>query len=162
MASGSARYGAILRTPHVKPLLLASMLARLPFGMFALAIVLYIAQERGSYAIAGLVDGAFGLGATIGAPWQSRLIDRHGQRAVLVPLALLDVSCTAALVALTENGAPTLALAACAMVGGFAIPNIGSALRTLWPELLRRRDELLPTAFALDSVAIELLFTVGP
>jgi len=42
------------------------------------------------------------------------------------------------------------------------VPNIGTALRTLWPELLRRREELLPTAFALDSVAVELLFTVGP
>ncbi len=30
------------------------------------------------------------------------------------------------------------------------------------PQLLRGREELLPTAFALDSVAVELLFTVGP
>ena len=35
-------------------------------------------------------------------------------------------------------------------------------MRALWPELLRRRDELLSTAFALDGVSIELLFTVGP
>ena len=47
-------------------------------------------------------------------------------------------------------------------MGGLAIPNIGGALRTLWPQLLRRRDELIPAAFALDSVAIELLFTMGP
>jgi len=58
--SGRDRCSAILRTPHVTPLLAASMLARLPFGMFALALVLYMAEERGSYAVAGLVDGAFG------------------------------------------------------------------------------------------------------
>jgi MFS family permease len=160
--SGRARYVAILRTPHVAPLLVASMLARLPFGMFALAIVLYLSHERGSFAVAGLVDGAFGIGAAIGAPLQSRMIDRLGQRRVLLPLAVVDAIATAVIVVLTETGAPTAALMACALVGGFSIPNIGSALRTLWPELLRRRRELLPTAFALDSVAIELLFTTGP
>jgi MFS family permease len=160
--SGRSRYAAILRTPHVTPLLVASMLARLPFGMFALALVLYMAEERGSYAVAGLVDGAFGIGAAIGLPLQSRAMDRLGQRRVLLPLALLDAAATAALVALTESGAPTAVLMACAVVGGMSIPNIGSALRTLWPDLLRRRDELLAAAFALDSVAIELLFTVGP
>jgi len=160
--SGRARYVAILRTPHVAPLLVASMLARLPFGMFALAIVLYIAQERGSFAVAGLVDGAFGIGAAISAPLQSRVIDRLGQRRVLLPLAVIDACATVVIVALTETGAPTGALMACALVGGLAIPSIGAALRTLWPELLRRRRELLPTAFALDSVAIELLFTAGP
>ena len=160
--SGRARYAAILRTPHVAPLLVASMLARLPFGMFALALVLYVAEERGSFAIAGLVDGALGAGAAIGSPLQSRAIDRLGQRRVMLPLALVDAACTAALIGLTEAGAPTAALVACALIGGLAIPNIGAALRTLWPELMRRRRELLPAAFALDSVAIEVLFTTGP
>jgi MFS family permease len=160
--SGRARYIAVLRMPHVAPLLVASMLARLPFGMYALALVLYLAEERGSFAVAGLVDGAFGLGAALGGPVQSRFIDRLGQRRVLLPLALLDGVATFALIALTEAGAPTVALMACALIGGFSIPTIGSALRTLWPGLLRRREDLVPAAFALDSVAIELLFTAGP
>jgi MFS family permease len=160
--SGRARYAAILRMPHVAPLLAASMVARLPFGMYALALVLYLVQERDSFAVAGLVDGAFGIGAAIGSPLQSRLIDRLGQRRVLLPLAFGGASATAGLVALTEAGAPTAGLMACGLLGGFAIPNVGAALRTLWPELLRRREQLVPAAFALDSVAIELLFTVGP
>jgi MFS family permease len=160
--NGRARYSAVLRAPHVAPLLAASMLARLPFGMYALAIVLYMAHERGSFAVAGLVDGAIGIGAAIGSPLQSRAIDRIGQRAVLLPLALIDVSATAGLIGLTEAGAPTAALLACAFVGGLAIPNVGAALRALWPRLLGRRDDLVTTAFALDSVAIELLFTTGP
>jgi MFS family permease len=148
--------------PHVAPLLAASMLARLPFGMYALAVVLYMAQERGSFAVAGLVDGAIGIGAAIGSPLQSRVIDRHGHRRVLLPLAVLDVTATALLVALTEAGATTAALMACGLAGGFAIPNVGAALRALWPRLLEHRDDLVPTAFALDSVSIELLFTAGP
>ena len=160
--SGTARYKDVLGARDVTPLLLASMLARLPFGLFALAVVLYISKERDSYAVAGLVDGAFGIGAALGVPLQSRWMDRLGQRRVLLPLAVLDVACTVALVVLTEEGAPNAALVACGLAGGFCIPNIGSALRALWPELLRRRDELLSTAFALDSVAIEVLFTAGP
>jgi MFS family permease len=160
--SGRSRYLEILRLPHVAPLLLASMLARLPYGLYALAAILYLAEARGSYAVAGLVDGGFAIGAAVGAPWQSRLIDRHGQRRVLVPAALLDAAATGLLIALTEADAPTVTLVACGLVGGLAVPSIGGALRALWPELLRGRDDLLATAFALDSVAVELLFTLGP
>src|ERR671917_778750 len=134
--SGRARYAAILRMPHVAPLLVASMLARLPFGMYALALVIYLAQERDSFAVAGLVDGAFGLGAAIGTPLQSLVIDRLGHRRVLVPLALIDVTATGVLIALTESGAPPAALMARGGVGGLAIPNGGAALRALWPDLL--------------------------
>jgi hypothetical protein len=35
-------------------------------------------------------------------------------------------------------------------------------VRALWPEVLDGRDHLVTTAFALDSVAVELLFTTGP
>ncbi len=160
--SGRARYAAILRAPHVAPLLGASMLARLPYGMFALALVLYMVEERGSFAVAGLVDGAFGIGAAIGSPLQSRVIDRLGQGRVLLPLACVDAAATGVLILLTEADAPTGALMGCAFLGGFAIPSLGAALRTLWPQLLAGRRTLLPAAFALDSVAIELLFTAGP
>ena len=160
--SGRARYAAVLRTPHVMPLLVASMLARLPYGLFALAAILYLAEARDSYAVAGLVDGAFALGAAVGTPWQSRLIDRVGQRRVLLPAAVLDATATVLLIVLTEADAPTAALVACGLVGGLTVPNIGGALRTLWPQLLARREDLISTAFALDSVALELLFTLGP
>ena len=47
-------------------------------------------------------------------------------------------------------------------VGGFAIPAVGAAMRALWKTLTTGREELLLTAFALDSVLIETVFTVGP
>jgi MFS family permease len=159
---GVGRYAEVLRAPHVTPLLLASMLARLPYGVFALAAILYLAQARGSYAVAGLVDGAFGLGAAAGAPWQSRLIDRLGQRRVLLVAAAVDVTATCLLIVLTEAGAPTVALVAAGLAGGVAVPNVGGALRTMWAGLMRGRESLLATAFALDSVALEALFTAGP
>src|SRR6476620_3283177 len=98
------RYADVLRAPHVTPMLLASMLARLPYGVYALAVILYLAEARGSYAVAGFVDAAFGLGAAAGAPWQSRLIDRLGQRRVLLVAVAVDVTATGLLIALNEAG----------------------------------------------------------
>jgi hypothetical protein len=48
-----ARYARILRTPHVMPLLVAALVARLPIGIDSLAIVLFLRQRTGSYAVAG-------------------------------------------------------------------------------------------------------------
>ena len=46
--SGLRRYREILSVPYVTPLLLASMLARLPYGVYALAAILYLSAERDS------------------------------------------------------------------------------------------------------------------
>ena len=52
------RYAAVLRVPHVAPLIAATLLARFPIGINALAIVLYLRAERGSFAVAGAVREA--------------------------------------------------------------------------------------------------------
>ena len=53
-------------------------------------------------------------------------------------------------------------LLACSVAAGFAIPPTSSVLRSMWPALLRERHELLPAAYALDSVLIELIFIARP
>jgi hypothetical protein len=85
-----------------------------------------------------------------------------GQPAVLVPAVLAHAAAIGALIGLTELGAPAAVLAAIGLAGGLTTANVSSAMRALWPELLAARDELVPAAFALDSVAIELLFALGP
>src|SRR4051794_6362367 len=124
--SGRERYAAVLGVPHVLPLVLASMLARLPTGIEGLAVVLYISQARGSFAAAGLVSGGFALGAAAGGPLQSRLIDHLGQRAVLVPAALGNAAAVRAPIAPTELRAPARLLAAVRAPRGAATPNISS------------------------------------
>jgi MFS family permease len=156
------RYAAVLRAPHVAALIAATMLARFPIGINALAVVLYLRAERGSFAVAGLVAGALAAGSGIGAPVQGRLVDRLGQRRVLVPLAVVHAAALGALVASAEAGAATAALFACGLVAGFAIPPTSSVLRSMWPSLLRERPELVQAAYALDSVMIELIFIAGP
>ena len=75
---------------------------------------------------------------------------------------MINAAAVGALIALTELGAPTAVLAGVGVVAGVTTANISSAMRALWPDVLDGRDHLVPTAFALDSVAIELLFTTGP
>jgi MFS family permease len=156
------RYAAVLREPHVAALIAATLLARFPIGINALAIVLYLRAERGSFAVAGAVAGALAAGSGIGAPVQGRLVDALGQRRVLVPLGAVHAAALGAIVASTEAGAPVAVLVACGVLAGFAIPPTSSVLRSMWPSLLRERTDLVQAAYALDSVLIELVFVVGP
>ena len=155
-------YAEVLRVPHVTALIATTLLARFPIGINALAIILYLRAERGSYAVAGVVAGALAAGSGIGAPVAGRLVDALGQRRVLVPFGFLHAAALGAIVAGTEAGAPVPVLVACGLVAGFAIPPTSSVLRSMWPSLLRERPQLLQAAYALDSVMIELLFILGP
>jgi MFS family permease len=157
-----SRYAAVLRAPHVAALIAATLLARFPIGINALAIVLYLRAERGSFAVAGAVAGALAAGSGVGAPVQGRLVDAFGQRRVLVPLGIVHAAALGTLVAFAEGGAPTGVLVACGLAAGFAIPPTSSVLRSMWPSLLRDQPELVQAAYALDSVLIELIFIAGP
>jgi MFS family permease len=154
------RYADILRSPYVGALVASALLARLPIGINALAIVLYLREQTGSFAIAGAVSGTLAAGSGVGAPFQGRLVDRIGARRVLVPLAFVHALALAAIVGLAELDAPTVVLLVCGFTAGFAIPPTSSVLRSMWTDLLEPR--LHQAAYALDSTMIELIFISGP
>jgi MFS family permease len=156
------RFARVLRAPDVARLLGAAILARMPIGIDSLATVLFVRAETGSFARAGLVTAAFGLGVGCSAPVLGRLIDRHGHARVMLPLAGLHAAALAALVAFGLAGAPTGVLVACGLAAGITIPPVGSVVRPLLAGLLDADAGLLPTAYALDGIAIELVFVVGP
>ncbi len=137
------------------------MIARVPLGITSIALVLFVKQQTGSFAWAGVVTAAFALSSAVLGVAMSRLIDRHGQTLVL--LGGMAVYCLAlgALVALGLAGAPVWALVACAVVAG-AQPPVSTCLRPLWPSLLADQPRLLPTAYALDALLIEAVFVAGP
>jgi MFS family permease len=155
-------YAAVLRAPHVAALIAATLLARFPIGINALAVVLYLRERTGSFAVAGAVAGSLAAGSGIGAPVQGRLVDSFGQRRVLVPLGVVHAAALGALVATAEADAATAVLVLCGLLAGFAIPPTSSVLRSMWPMLLKDRPRLLQPAYALDSVLIELIFILGP
>ena len=100
------RYADILRSPYVGALVASALLARLPIGINALAIVLYLREQTGSFAVAGAVSGTMAAGSAIGAPVQGRLVDRIGARRVLLPIAVVHAISLGAIVGLAELSAP--------------------------------------------------------
>ena len=156
-----AAYARLLRVPHVGLLLAATTVARLPIGINGLALILYVRHTSGSFAAAGLVAGALGLGTAIGAPLAARLVDRRGA-GTLLPLAAAHAGLLVSVLVLGQADAPLAILAALALLAGSVFPPAGAVLRSRWPRLLADEPDLLRTAYAVDSVTIEVAFVTGP
>jgi predicted MFS family arabinose efflux permease len=154
-------YARILRQPGIASIVFATILGRLPIGISGLAILLYVQEVSGSFAAAGVCAGALALGSALGAPLLGRLVDWRGERALL-PLAFVHAAGLVLVWVLGAAGAPTAALAAASLAAGTALPPVSSVLRSRWPLLLADSPELIPSAYALDSVLIELIFVTGP
>jgi MFS family permease len=152
-------YAAVMRAPHMRPLLLSMLLTRLPLGLNALATVLFLRERTGSFAVAGAAAGGLALGNAMGAPVNARLVDRLGARVLLV-LAAGHATGLLALVALGRAGAPPALLVLGAVATGFCLPPVSSVLRALYPRMLG--GELVRAAYALDSVLTETIFIAGP
>jgi predicted MFS family arabinose efflux permease len=155
-------YLAVLRLPHARPLLLASLVGRLANATGPLSVVLFVQEQTGSLAQAGAASAAIGLASGLLAPVRGRLVDRYGQRRCLLPMGLGFAAALAGMVATAGPGpaavATTIALAAAA---GAVAPPLGASMRALWVSLVGQGPRL-QTAYALDAVLDELLFVLGP
>ncbi len=155
-----APYRAVLRVQPTRLPLTGSLVGRLPLGMVSLAIVLTVRASAGSYATAGLVTAAHSVGVGVFAPVLGRLADRFGQTRVLVPCAVGYTALLTTLVAVVDT-AGTPGLVAVAAVAGAFFPPLSACMRVLWSSLLTA-GPLRESAFALDTVVVELAFILGP
>lgn len=159
------RYLQILARPGALTPFLASFAARMSISMIPLGIVLLVQAVRGSYGIAGVVTGAYTVGAALGAPLWGRSLDRVGIPRVIAPLALVSGALLAVLALACVNGAPDGALVALAVAVGLSYPTIGAAMRATWRVVLPDADRDAAhrhAAYALEGVAIELIYVLGP
>ena len=156
MATG---YAELLRARHAIRLLTGTLVGRLPNATAALAVVLLARAEGGSYALAGTLSALYGLATAVGQPLLGRAVDLWGQPRVMLPAAVLSalgMGCYALV------GVEPLWVAVTAMlVAGLATPPLEGGLRALWPSVLRD-DRRVQAAYALDAVAQEVMFAVGP
>lgn len=154
-------YRQLLRTPGVWSFVLPGFLARQPFAMLTISIVLLVQHTTGSFAVAGAVSAITGVSMALGAPQAGKLADRFGQRPVLIPGALLHAASVAALVTFALSDVPLWALFAIAVPTGASVPQAGPMVRARWSHTLRG-GPLMPTAAAFESVTDEFTFVVGP
>ena len=154
-------YVRLMRRPGAAAFCAAGILGRMPISMTGLGIVILIAKESGSYGLAGAVSGVGVIAGALTGPIQGRLVDRFGQRLLLM---IGSVACTIALCGLlvaVRADAPNWALYAISFVAGGTRPQVGSFVRARWTHLLGR-GRALQTAFALEAVGDEVVFIVGP
>lgn len=156
MATG---YLEILRARHAARLLAGTLVGRLPNATAAIAVVLFVRAEGGSYSLAGALAAVYGVANAVGQPVLGRLVDLHGQPRVQLPAALAS-ALAMAVFAFTGLAPLPLAYAAVGAAGLFT-PPLEGGLRALWPSVLRREDQV-HTAYAMDAIAQEVMFTVGP
>ncbi|MGA5101354.1 MFS transporter [Streptomyces lavendulocolor] len=159
MAAAPGGYADILKAPHAARLLIGTLVGRLPNGTAPIAIMMFTRAEGGSYSLAGGLAAVYGVGNAIGQPLLGRAVDLHGQPRVQFPAALVSALGMVVLVLAGTEPLP-LAYAAVAVAGLFT-PPLEGGLRALWPSVLGREDRV-HRAYALDAVAQEIMFTVGP
>jgi MFS family permease len=146
----------VLAVPGVRSLTLLGIAARIPHAATAVVLTVHVVTTLGrGYGAAGLLVAAWTIGMALGAPWRGRAVDRLGLRKALVPSLVAEgaVWCAAPWL-------PFEALVGAVVIGGalglpvFTVVRL--ALSVMVPEAQRR------TAFALDSVSVEVSFMVGP
>ncbi|KPI16307.1 major facilitator superfamily MFS_1 [Actinobacteria bacterium OK074] len=157
--AGLAGYVEVLRARHAARLLVGTLVGRLPNAVAAVAVLLFVRAQGGGYGLAGALAAAYGVANAVGQPLLGRLVDLYGQPKVQFPAVVVS-ALAMTLFAFTGIGPLPLAYV-CMVVSGLCAPPLEGGLRALWPAVLRRPDQVT-TAYALDAVAQEVMFTVGP
>lgn len=152
-----ASYSAVLRAPGMARIVASQLLARFPFGMMTLGFVMHIEEMHKSYAIAGIALGAETIGAAISGPLLGRWLSKYGVRRLLIATAIFGALCmtTIALFKL-----PPVIILILALLVGLTSPPIQSAVRTIYPTLVKK--DQLDTVYSLDATAQEIIWVIGP
>ena len=139
-----------------------ALLARLPFSMTALGIMLLVTSSTGSVAAGGLATGASSLGTALLGAVHGNLADRFGQRPVVAVAVTANATAMVAVVVAASQGAPlTVTIAACFATGATS-PQIGAFARVRWIALTRDDPSALAAAMGYESTVDELTFVLGP
>ncbi len=150
-------YRELMQTPGFARVISSQLLARFPFGMMTLGFVMHIEHMHNSYAVAGIALGAETIGAAISGPLLGRLLGPLGVRRVILSSASVG-AVAMAIIALFTLAVPLVVLLA--LVVGLTSPPIQSAVRTLYPMLVKKNQ--LNAVYSLDATAQEIIWVIGP
>jgi len=145
-----------------RALLPIALLARLPFSMTALGIMLLVTARTGPVATGGLAAGVCSLGTALLGAVQGNLADRLGQQTVLAVTITANAIALVAVVVAANRGLPRAALLAACFVAGAASPQVGAFARVRWIALTHDDPQTLAAAMGYESTVDELTFVLGP
>lgn len=159
--TGLRGYGRVLTHGAAIRPFAAAVLARLPIGMTGFGMVMVIQQVRGNYSLGGIVTGAFALATAVGAPVWGRLMDRHGQPRILVPTSVISGIAIAAVSVAAVAEVSAAMMIGLAVIAGIFFPPVSPAMRAAWRVIFSHTSSR-KLGYALDAVAVELIFVMGP
>lgn len=154
-------YLDVLATPGAWRFLLPALVARLPYAMLQLGVLLLVQWSTGSYGAAGIAAAAAAIAQALVGPQTGRLADRYGQTRVLLPQVAVHGLALGTLLALAAAHAATPLLVLTAALAGASVPQVGAMVRARWAHRLGGTAKL-NTAFAVESITDELTFTLAP
>ncbi|MFI2567228.1 MFS transporter [Cellulosimicrobium sp. AB352] len=154
-------YRAVLTLPGAWRFSAAALVARLPMSMVGIGTILMIQGIYGEYALAGRVAAALVVAQAVVSPQIARLVDRTGQRVVMLPLLAAATLGLGGLILCAVLRAPEWTLYVFAAVSGATQGSYGSMVRARWTHVVPDARRL-HTAYSLESALDELVFVVGP
>ena len=151
------RYGKLLSTPGVIPVVLAQLIARFPGGMLTIGLLIHYQKQTGNFTVPGLTLAALSIGQAISIPIASRMISKYGIRMVLGTLITICSAATVVAALVVLDTIPTILLG---FVIGASLAPVQPAARAVYPSLVPQRE--LQSLQALDASVQELIWIAGP
>ena len=157
-------YAKLFSIPGTKAFCASGAVARLPMSMMGLGIVLALNHMYDNWTIAGVMSAAYVLATAAVTPLYARLYDRFGQRKVGPVVLVVQIIAMLGFAFAALMRVPIPLLFMLAVVMGLTQFSFGALVRTRWAYVLDRADkeELLNTAYALESAIDEIVFIFGP
>jgi predicted MFS family arabinose efflux permease len=154
-STGVGRFRAVFAPRSVRWAASGAIAGRLAQTTMPLTLLLVGEQRLGDFTTAGALVGAYALAGAAAAPVIGRLIDRWGNKALVV---LASVS-SAAIVGLALMSSAAWMFTA-VLLAGFTTAPLGAFLRAVVVRALPPGGQA--AALSLDAVTTEVLFVVGP
>ncbi|MFC8040557.1 MFS transporter [Paenarthrobacter sp. NPDC057355] len=151
-----ALYKEMLSIRPVRRLLVVGMIARIPHSAAGVLLTLHIVLTLGQgYAAAGAAAAVMTIGIALGAPWRGRRVDMVGLRKALIPSVISETVIWSIVPHVSYQWLLPLVF-----IGGLFTLPIFSVVRQSLGVLVD--GEQRRSAFALDSIATEVVFMIGP
>ncbi|MEU3657449.1 MFS transporter [Streptomyces sp. NPDC032161] len=154
------RYATLFRHPGATPMTIAGVLARMPLSMLGVGVITMVSRTHGSYALAGALAACYTLVAAVASPQVARLVDRYGQRRIVVPVAISSAACVWAMATVSASDGPEALLFVFALLAGVT-PSAPALVRSRWSHILRDSGDT-HTAYSWETVLDEVCFILGP
>lgn len=153
-------YRTILSLPGAWQFSVAGLITRFPMAILGLGIVLFIQGVTGSYTQAGILSAVYMVAQASANPFLAKMVDRNGQSRVMVPVTLIHIAATIALIIATYASAWVVVYPITALTGA-TVGSVGSMVRARWAHVAPTPKDF-STALSWESVADEFLFVTGP